>query len=176
MLAFTSPGWPTFSLQDQRAIRQAAAPNHLLLLDCWSTLATVMLWITLQIILVCCSAFSLAQEIRLLLYSNSALRQLNNHLRPNCTETLKHVGIIYPSCPSHLGSGCVFSNHFLSPNSIPSPWSGRISSLYHHNKPHVNLANLNSIPLSSQPIPMQLHLKLALVNICSLNNLSTILN
>lgn len=50
------------------------------------------------------------------------------------------------------------------------------SSLHHCNKQCVNLSSLCPLPLLSQPTTKQHHLKLAFLNICSLNKKSLILN
>ena len=112
------------------------------------------------------------------LYSVSDLHNFNTHLRPDCMDILKETGLLRRGHPPHRGSGLIFTYNFTSPLSIPSLWSARTptSSLRHHNKQHVNLANLRPLPQSSQPITTHRHLKLALLNTRSLNNKSLILN
>ncbi|XP_034053520.1 uncharacterized protein LOC117533727 isoform X3 [Gymnodraco acuticeps] len=56
------------------------------------------------------------------------------------------------------------------------PKMSRTPTLRHYNKQHVNLTNLLPIPRSTQPPPMQRHLRAALLNTRSINNKSNILN
>ncbi|XP_034006046.1 uncharacterized protein LOC117498087 [Trematomus bernacchii] len=52
----------------------------------------------------------------------------------------------------------------------------RTPTLRHHNKQHVNLTNLLPLPRSTQPLPMQRHLRAALLNTRSIHIKSHILN
>ena len=83
---------------------------------------------------------------------------------------LQYTGVQYPFKSSSTPITAAHSP--ILPTS--SPCCSSVSSIIpvtignrpegHHNKQHMNLANLRPFPLSSQPITKQRHLKLALLN------------
>jgi len=113
-------------------------------------------------------------RIMLPLYSLSDLHSFNNRLPPDCMDILADTEILRKRHPPHRGSHRgTFFFHSTSPHSIPSIWSCRTPTLRHHSKPHVNLTNVRPLPRSTHPLPMQRHLRAALLN-TRMNSLKTI--